>query len=54
MHMCTIVILSRNGRVGRIGVWGDQILERANVRVVNMNQMVATGPCSLVEPVVTF
>ena len=40
VHMCTIVILSRNGRVGRIGVWGDQILERANVRVVNMNQMV--------------
>ena len=40
VHMCTIVILSRNGRVGRIGVWGDQILERAYVRVVNMNQMV--------------
>ena len=39
-HMSTIVILSRNRRVGRIGGWGDQILERANVRVVNMNQMV--------------
>ncbi|KAK7847989.1 hypothetical protein CFP56_005712 [Quercus suber] len=38
--MCAIVILSRNMGVGRIGGWGDQILERANVRVVNMNQMV--------------
>ena len=40
VHMCAIVILSRNRRVGRIGGWGDQILERANVIVVNMNQMV--------------
>ena len=39
-HMSTTMILSRNRRVGRIGGWGDQILERANVRVVNMNQMV--------------
>ena len=39
-HMSTIVILSRNRRATRIGGWGDQILERANVRVVNMNQMV--------------
>ena len=39
-HMSTIVILSRNRRVGRIGGWGDPILERANVRVVNMNEMV--------------
>nr|POE80570.1 hypothetical protein CFP56_04925 [Quercus suber] len=38
--MCAIVILSRNRRVGRIGGWGDQILDRANVRVVNTNQMV--------------
>ena len=34
-HMSTIVILSRNRRAGRIA-----ILERANVRVVNMNEMV--------------
>ena len=40
VHMCAIVILSRNKRVGRIGGWGDQILERANVRVVNNNQMI--------------
>ena len=40
VHMCAAVILSRNRRVGRTGGWGDQILERANVRVVNMNQMV--------------
>ena len=40
VHMCAIVILSRNRRNGRIGGWGDQILERANVRVVNMNQTV--------------
>ena len=33
---------------------GPQILERANVRVVNMNQMVAIGPCSPMAPVVTF
>ena len=46
--------ISRNRRVGRIGGWGDPILERANVRVVNMNQMVATGPCSPMAPVVTF
>ena len=39
-HMSTIVILFRNRRVGRIGGWGDQILERANVRVVNNNQMI--------------
>ena len=40
VHMCAIVILSRNKRVGRIGGWGDQILERVNVRVVNNNQMI--------------
>ena len=40
VHMCAIVILSRNRRVGRIGGWGDQLLERANVRVVSTNQMV--------------
>ena len=40
VHMCAIVILSRNRRVGRIGGWGDQILERENVRVVSTNQMV--------------
>ena len=40
VHMCVIVILSRNRRVGRIGGWADQILERENVRVVNTNQMV--------------
>ena len=36
------MILSRNRRVRRIGGWGDQNIGigRANVRVVNMNQMV--------------
>ena len=36
-HVCNS---DRNRRVWRIGGWGDQILERANVRDVNMNQMV--------------
>ena len=40
VHMCAIVILSRNRRATRIGGWGDQILERANVRALNMNRMV--------------
>ena len=29
-----------NRRVRRIGSWGDHILERANVRALNMNRMV--------------
>ena len=33
------MILYRNRRVRIIGGWGDQILERANVKAVNMNQM---------------
>ena len=40
VHMCAIVILSRNRRVGKIGGWANQILERANVKVVSTNQMV--------------
>ena len=37
--MSSIVILYRNRRVRIIGGWGDQILERANVKAMNMNQM---------------
>ena len=39
VYMSSIVILYRNRRVRIIGGWGDQILERANVKAVNMNQM---------------
>jgi hypothetical protein len=40
MYICAIVILSTNRRVRRIGGWGDHILERANVRALNINRMV--------------
>ena len=39
VYMSSIVILYRYRRVRIIGGWCDQILESANVKAVNMNQM---------------